>query len=432
MAEDAAYRIQLKDYKQLGLILYTSYGETLVLDLLKVRLQLYQDIFNSTISGDLLITDSVGIFPNYIPSGNDYLRVVLLQPAMENGESEEVPFDKFFRIYKIRDRETKNNDTLIYKLVLCSEELILSKSTQISRSYKGKKISEIISDILEKDLKVSKDKINNIQQTSGSYDIVIPWKKPIEAIQWLTGMAHSDTDGGCFMFFENFKGYTFTSLSSLYNEEVKFKYQYDIKQIDPSIANNIRTPDLYQITNDYDLLMNMENGGYASKLLAVDLFSQAHTNYEFDLAKAEQDLLNDFKPIEDFQLKTGESSLKAYNTKFNTYIQVKGSSTEKENYVDKWFQQRALHITMLHNNRIRVLAPGELGMNVGDIVEFSFPAAGPEQTTSGFDEYRTGKYIVTAINHRFFEGNFETLFELSSDSLNSPLPPAQDLTGVIK
>ena len=59
-----------------------------------------------------------------------------------------------------------NQNTSVYSLYFCSEELILSEQNKIRKTYSGTKISDIIKNTLDNNpLKVPSNKINKIEDT---------------------------------------------------------------------------------------------------------------------------------------------------------------------------------------------------------------------------------------------------------------------------
>jgi hypothetical protein len=58
-----------------------------------------------------------------------------------------------------------------------------------------------------------------MQQTEGLYDFVIPYKKPFEAINWLSNYATAvGKEGADFLFYENSEGFNFFSLQNLFTQ----------------------------------------------------------------------------------------------------------------------------------------------------------------------------------------------------------------------
>jgi len=93
---------------------------------------------------------------------------------------------------------------------------------------------------------------------------------------------------------------------------------------------------------------------------------------------------------------------------------------------------RALHMTAINSFKFSATLPGDIALKVGDIVEYEFPKfVAPDDSGKEGDEYRTAKYLVTAVNHKFREDIFESIVEFSSDSYAAALPGAADLTKIL-
>ena len=83
------------------------------------------------------------------------------------------------------------------------------------------------------------------------------------------------------------------------------------------------------------------------------------------------------------------------------------------------------------------MIPGDIFLKAGDVVEYQFPKfEGGSPEGKALDEYRTGKYLVSAINHKFTSGDassFESVIELVSDSVSKQIPGAKEgLNKVVK
>jgi hypothetical protein len=64
------------------------------------------------------------------------------------------------------------------------------------------------------------------------------------------------------------------------------------------------------------------------------------------------------------------------------------------------------------------------------MVKYEFPKfESPDPSGKDPDEYRTGKYLVAAICHKFSggdKGDFESIVELVSDSVSKQIPSPKD------
>jgi hypothetical protein len=306
--------------------------------------------------------------------------------------------------------------------------MLISNSTLVSKAYKKKTATEIISDILNNYLQVSGKKIYNIESTSGVFDLVIPSYRPLEAIQWLASMAYNGDKNFCYFFYETSKGFLFQSLQSMYENTVVKKLKFELKSVDsPDAATNRDSIEKFRIINDFDSIMTAANGAMASRLLAVDIFSQNFDEYLYSVNQAEGDklLLNKYKAMSDMQNSDGQTQTSAFNSLFKCYAVSREDDNKKEHSIDKWMMRRAQHMSLINTFKFEAMIPGDTSMNVGDVVQLDFPKfVAPDESGKEVDEFRTGKYLVTAINHKFSEDNYVCIAEFSSDSFSKQMPSA--------
>ena len=79
---------------------------------------MFEDIYNSTVSGSIVINDSSDLFGVVPLSGFEFIRIVLEKPGSERS----VVFEKAFRIYKMQIADLKETTTTnqTYILYFCS------------------------------------------------------------------------------------------------------------------------------------------------------------------------------------------------------------------------------------------------------------------------------------------------------------------------
>ena len=394
-----------------------------------IELIIHQSIYDSCMYGTLLVSDAQDIFYNYHFCGNEFLQISIDKPTL--GE----PIEKIFRIYKVTDRRKGGNSAQTFIVHFCSIELILSKSIRVSKAYKGKAPTEIVNDILTNYLKVTDDKIARLESTNGKHNIIIPNYHPFEAIQWVASRAYSDSPKYCYYFFENSRGYNFVSSQTLYRGTGGYTktIKFEVKNAEePDAAVNRDSADKHTILNDFDALTSTENASYAAKLLNVDLFQQSYDyiKYSADTLRGQKLLLNEYLPINDLKDVTGNTAVKAYDSYLATYANINNVNNNDENYVDKWKISRAQQMSLLNNFRIQVVVPGDTSMNAGDVVKVEFPkSVAPDEAGKESDDYRSGKYLVSSIKHKFViaDDTYECTAVLCSDSFAAQLPAAKDL-----
>lgn len=422
-----------KDYDVKTLNLINSGGQTVDLRKIFLEIQLFQDLFSSVMSGSILVNDGLDHFYNFYFCGNEYLEISIDKPSLNK------PIEKYFRIYKVDGRKAGSDASQIYQLYFCSEELIFSNQKLVSKSYKGQKTADIIKDVLVNELKVDSSKIKTIEQTSGVYDYVVPNYRPFEAIQWAVSRSYDASKKFCYFFYEDRDGYNFKSYSTMIKQKPLKTLKYEVKRADQDPATNRDSIDKFEIVNDFDILTSLTNGAFASKLLSVDIFTQSFKTetYSIDTAESQKNLLNPYKPLNGLRNQDNKPITSTHDAFFRTFVSINDQPFEKDSDANKWLMNRALHMALMHNSKIRIVIPGDIFLKVGDVVKYEFPRfEGADAKGKDVDEYRTGNWLVTAINHKFTTGDmssFESIVELMCDSVSKQIPGAKDgLNKVVK
>ena len=129
-----------------------------------VELNLFEDIYSSTISGNLVLNDSLGLLSNFRINGTEFVQITL-----RKGTQDDNPIQRTFRIFKVSNRSINvSNGFEVYTLNFCSEEFLFSEQYRISKGYVNTSISDIVADILINYVKVG---------TSGKKNVYIQDRK---------------------------------------------------------------------------------------------------------------------------------------------------------------------------------------------------------------------------------------------------------------
>ena len=416
-----------KDYKIISLELINSGGQTIDLRNIFVEMQIFQDIYSSVMNGNIMIQDGNDTFSNFYMCGNEYLNVKIDKPGLNR------PLERLFRIYKTTDRKPSTDSGQVYLLHFCSDEMLSSESLNVSKAYKSTKIKDVVSDILLKELSVDPQRIASLEDTSGSFDLIIPGYRPFEAIQWVTARGY-DQKKFCYFFFENKNGFNLMSLQTMIKQKPYKKLKYELKNTQSDPALNKDSIDNFNIINDFDMLTSVSNGSFSSRLLSIDIFSQKFENIDYNLltAEAQGNLINKFKPVNTFKNSKNETLFNSPYAFFRTYLSINDTASEKSNDIKFWMQPRAMHMSLLNNFRIQITVPGDIEMKAGDIVDYEFPMfESAKSSGKALDKARTGRYLVASINHKFNGDTFESIVELASDSFSEALPEAKNGINVL-
>ena len=418
-----------------------------------VELSYYEDIFRGTVSGHVLISDSISMIDRLGLSGNDYLELKF----RKSKDADVQGISNYFRIYRVGERILNNAETENYSLHFCSEELFLSEQTKVSKAYDGKTIDYMVTDILKNHMQID-EKYLLIEQTEGQYDFVIPYKKPFDAINWLSTYALSSRanfiKGADFVFFENSDGFNFRSLQSLFASRTYQSYIYSQLNAGNREANNgggslgrdLRTIKSYTFLDTFDTLYGTVSGAFANRLITIDPLTRRYTDTKFDYIEDYQNKLNDKKKnslINNAKNRLGKTANQNYDAVLKVMIsnkdQKKAEGISDNPYTvandiraEKYVPYRTAQLALSHYVRLKLTIAGDPNLTVGTTINVYLPSSASNADGSGLnegkiDEQYSGKYLITAVRHIISSKmSYETVLEVVRDGYGNSLADFKD------
>src|SRR5690606_5679390 len=94
------------------------------------EISIFEDLFSNTLSGELLMTDSVGASDLMNLTGNEKLTIELFT------SNDEVEIKEFY-VYSVTSRLRNNPTSEVYKLQFVSFESILNEHTRVYSAIEG-------------------------------------------------------------------------------------------------------------------------------------------------------------------------------------------------------------------------------------------------------------------------------------------------------
>jgi hypothetical protein len=385
----------------------------------------YEDIFSFVVSGHLRLKDASGIVERFGLTGKEFLTI-------DFGRSKGDPRPaQTFRLYSIPKRDPIGNlSSEFLDLHFCSEELLLSEQIKIVQSFKGMEISTMIKNILKDYLRVGDTKNSFIQNTIGKYDFIIPAKKPLEAISWLSTYALPSVNGGADMlFFETVWGFYFKSLGTLYEQEPIAIYKYDQQSITGKSFNESSVSVLdFEFIKTFDSLDEIKSGSFANRVISLDPLTRTRTVTDFDYNKYKNNAskLNPGTLLSSSTNRLGLTQNQAYagslrmvtsNSNQKRKIPgVAGVSVSEDIFIEKTLPNRTAQIALINHTKLKLKIPGNSLLSAGDTINFDLLSyIGGENRK--LDTLYSGKYLVTAIRHNITgDGKYVCLVEISKES----------------
>ena len=401
-----------------------------------VELNLFEDIYSSTISGELVVSDALGLISNFRLNGTEFLQVTLRKTTGDNH-----PIEKNYRIYKISTRTTNESNAYeIYTINFCSEEFLLAEQYRVSKSFKGTEISNIIKNILTKYVKVgigAGTKPINVEDTLGTYDFILPNKKLFETINWLATYALPKNGlGADMLFFENRDGYYFRSLQTLYSQNPYQTYKFDPKNISNELNQQVSNVFNFEVLDFFDTLGGIVNGTFANRAITINPLTRTYKvdndfNYAsyFNQAKT----LNNHPAVNNYQnrykktlydkppaeLEVGTLRMVTENTamKKDPYISKNPDAVANDINIRKYLPNRVAQIALANYTRIKITVAGDASLTVGKTIIFNtYEMNGTIERK--LDATYSGKYLITAVRHIVKNNSYITVLEMAKDSVS--------------
>lgn len=406
-------------------------GKNIDITHLMEELNLYDSIFSSSITGNIMIRDSIGLLYQLPIIGNESISIDLVK----SGTNGQVKFKKIFRVYKVTDRIPVTNTSEAYTIHFCSPYKIKSEEIKIHNGYKFKSNSFIVEQILKKELSVN-ESITPIfiEDSFGNYNITVPGYSPLETCEWLAKKSINSSYVPSFLFFESLSnGFVFSSLSNLYNKrDLNVEYFADLKNVNMLDSSARKMFSIYHSESDFefDILKNIKNGAYASTNYGIDLTTLSIEKTVFNSSRYSNQTMN--KTFGVPRLK-GVDSKTAFEMEKSVIRVSPMSKNRKSSYVesndkgvlsndnDLIVAQRNFIFSNLLDNKTFVSVPGYNLLSAGNIITLKNIRRKYRETgdTQNIDEYSSGKYMIVNSRHTFSpNGVYMTHLECATDSFD--------------
>jgi len=405
-------------------------GKEISLKGLYQEINLYDSVFSHCLTGNILITDSIGLINNLQFDGQEGILIKIGKTR------EEIIFQQSYRIHKLSNRKNINQNSEMYVLHFISDEYIFSSQQKVNQVFTNSTYTQMVVQVLANYLGVKKMVLNN---SEGLHTKQMPNLSPLDTVAWISKRALDEKKSPSFLFFENRYGYNFVSLNDLIKKQEPYnnpiRVTFDPKNLGESENFN---EEFYgaryiSVINQYDVVDNIESGVYASTLIGFDPITRTvkTKNLSFGDHYNGRNHLNDNSNYVEFNnqkdiSRIAKTNLKsfdsrkllypvAYDRGTSKYIQNndKNSITYAEN-PDYLLERKAI-MKNLMTKRVRVVVPGNFRFTTGQTVLLNLPER-QEQTSDNKDDSLFGNYLIIGARHIITYNKHETVFDAVTDS----------------
>ena len=227
------------------------------------EINFYEDIYSSSVNGDITIQEAVGLQEVLPLLGEEVLEIKMatagaVAPTIGNpsnppysAQDEQNQIQSYFRIYKIDPPVNLNDNFRQIKLHFISDLAFTNMQVKVQKTYPNKRninpassnsvenkpytIADMVRDIFYDCFIGDKKPIRHlpaikellVEPTKGLYNACIPNWTPFKAMNFLASRAlstNTNSNGANFVFYETLKGFRFASIETLMQGGLKKLY----------------------------------------------------------------------------------------------------------------------------------------------------------------------------------------------------------------
>lgn len=406
-----------------------------------------QSIFAPVMCGQISLMDSIGL-SEFLPiCGHELLKLTFVRPASPTiplhpddrypslGSNDSIPETKYFtqtfRIQKLTNKSRVNDFTLSYILHFVSQEAITNHKIKVCKGYAGWLYSDIVTDVFNNYCWTNLEKALEVVPSRDLQNYVVSNWRPLEAIGKICHRAKPLGQGGAsYLFFEGFKAFKFTTIETLFEGPVVENYVIQPKNIldendrSRELQNSLVSIDSSVGKEDFDIVKNLKNGMYGSRLLTFNLIREVFEDIPFDYNKgfgltkhvdAEKPIFAD----SDLPGSPDSNTFLIHTTKG---IDAYGTG-EIPFYKEDYLQIRASQILQTMSQRFSITVPGNTEREAGQVVMLDIvsPKAleGYSDKQPELHKYQSGKYLIGTITHLIDRTRYNISMTLLKDTFVS-------------
>ena len=412
-------------FEIISLDIFLKNGQEISLKGLYQEINLYDSVFSHCLTGNILITDSIGLINSLQFDGQEGILIRIGKTR------EEIIFQQSYRIHKLSNRKNINQNSEMYVLHFISDEYIFSAQQRVHQVFTNSTYTQMVVQLLANYLGVDKMVLHD---SEGLHTKQMPNMTPLDTVAWISKRALDKNKSPSFLFFQNRYGYNFVSLNELVKNN-PIRVTFDPKNLGESENFN---EEFYgarymSVISQYDVVDSIESGVYASTLTGFDPITRTikTKNLTFSDHYKENNHLNENSNQVEFNnqkdiSRIAKTNLKSYDSRQLLYPASYDRGTSKYiqnndknsiNYAENpdYLLKRKAIMKNLMTKRVRVVVPGNFRFTTGQTVLLNLPER-QEQTSDNKDDSLFGNYLIIGARHIITYNKHETVFDAVTDS----------------
>lgn len=381
----------------------TSFGNTKEFELTGqvTSIVVYEDVFKPTIYAEIGIVDYFDILNRFPIIGEETINLSFTTPGASG------PISYTFRVYSVADYNLKQNTKgATYTLKCVSEEQIYDTVNLVTKGY-NTEITNIVGDILYNYMKSKKGFLP--EPSKGTQQIIIPKMNPLMAIDFVRKRAVSRIyNSSSYVFFENSKGFNFTTLEYLFETNSKkigtkvFTYNPAINTADDDKGpkgltyQSFRNILKYTTTSKHDTIDKLQHGFFNNKTVNFDILSKKVTETDFKIIEK----FSDFVFLDkDYVMQNSAKFMASFQNNEGHRYFIPSDSSRSDSYIEGSLGAKIAYYNMLSQQKTLIKVYGDTTMAAGDVITCNFFVPTSTGDNDKPDDRMGGNYLVTQLAH---------------------------------
>jgi len=410
----------------------TTTRTTLDIKSVLTEISYYESISTTSPTMTLSVADAVGVKTSLPIIGGETVRF-----SFSDSEKESNRISGKMLVYKLANKNRIYNGVDTYNMFLMAPEMVRDQYKVVEDFQDNVKIDSMVTKIFQNGVTNDTDKkLSIIESTEGLYSTTFNRISPLTAITHLANEAKSADRRSTsnYFFFGTSRGYTFATFQYLMRQEPKkiYYYLHDRIQGDNQFDRN-RIVNM-QESIGFDIIQGIIDGQFSTQILSLDPVAKRFRSneYLYNRDYGNVDHLGRYPRL------SPESSRRFGSTaaleKFivsNSYqgtipYIVENDSDMQNTYrrrQDFLGQETASKADMM-TNVTKLLVHGDSSLAAGDTIFIQIPKSGEMSIRDRqMDGFSGGKYLITALSHRFGPGgmSYVTALECVKDAYSQPV-----------
>tara|TARA_R110000868_G_scaffold79604_31_gene226489 strand:+ start:7791 stop:9095 length:1305 start_codon:yes stop_codon:yes gene_type:complete len=419
-----------------------------------MSLDIYESVFQNTLSGSLKIRETQG-FSEYFPLVGG--ESILIEFSITIDRDEHI-FRRLFRIQRIGDQTYPKNEERTYTIDLVTPEFMRSVSSRMTKRIHGVTCLDAALGILVDYLQADQTRVlpKFLEDTAGKIDVVIPNYTPLQAINLLATMALTKDAPyeSNFLFYETLEGFHFESVSKLIKDAKKkterdadlLTYEVNANKLTgaPTIPGQLAFNSIIGLHQEqvFDVLADIAGGMLRTRMLYLDPLARKWNE-------------KDSRYTETFPQTTHLAEFPVYPKNYDQSINRNvrcmviptnvhlANSSYAQSVGENTSPLRLHESVALRNRQLKELqhirtvldVPGRADLRAGSIINLVYPssraiqdasAVAAESSPTGPTPYQSGRHLVTRVRHNLTQVSLGVMeyrmhIEACRDSLGAPM-----------